>query len=293
MEKASPLPFSYTAKSYFLLAKPGIILGNVMTTAAGFALASARHFDIFSFLAVLIGLSFLIGSSCIVNNYIDRQTDAKMTRTKTRALATGAISPKKALFFSLILGVMGTFVLFCFTNLLTMAVALFGFLVYVAIYTFSKYYSVHGTLIGSVAGAVPPVAGYCAGSNHLDLGAWIFFMILVFWQMPHFFAIAIYRIEDYRKASIPVLPISKGILRTKLQMIGYILAFLLSSSALTLCGYTNMTFLAVSCLIGILWLFLSLQGFWAENDQIWARQVFRFSLFVITVQSGLIPFSIC
>ncbi|MBS0605645.1 MAG: protoheme IX farnesyltransferase [Verrucomicrobia bacterium] len=292
MEKISIPSYSYTAKSYCLLAKPGIILGNAITTAGGFALASKGHIDFFLFLATMIGLSCVIGSACAFNNYIDRESDVKMSRTKNRPLARGDISVKNALMFALALGAIGVAVLGMFTNLRTLSIAIFGFLAYVILYSFSKYRSVHGTLIGSIAGAVPPVIGYCAVSNKLDAPAWILFAIIVMWQMPHFFAIAIYRMDDYAKAGIPVLPVQKGIVRTKVQMVLYIIGFIAASSLLPLFDYTGNGYFFIVLLLGAAWLLLALQGFKSANDVRWARKMFVFSLVIVTAQFASIPFSI-
>jgi len=292
MEKISIPSYSYTAKSYCLLAKPGIILGNAITTAGGFALASKGHIDFFLFLATMIGLSCVIGSACAFNNYIDRESDVKMSRTKNRPLARGDISVRNALMFALALGAIGVAVLGMFTNLRTLSIAIFGFLAYVILYSFSKYRSVHGTLIGSIAGAVPPVIGYCAVSNKLDAPAWILFAIIVMWQMPHFFAIAIYRMDDYAKAGIPVLPVQKGIVRTKVQMVLYIIGFIAASSLLPLFDYTGNGYFFIVLLLGAAWLLLALQGFKSTNDVRWARKMFVFSLVIVTAQFASIPFSI-
>ena len=292
MERASIPSYSYTAKSYCLLMKPGIIFGNLITTAGGFALASKGALHGGLFFATLLGLSLVIGSACAFNNYIDREADAQMARTKNRPLVRGDVSPKGALAFAAVLGFAGSGVLIALTNFLTLCIALFGFLVYVLLYSFSKYHSIHGTLIGSIAGAVPPVVGYCALSNSLDVAAWILFGIIVAWQMPHFFAIAIYRLKDYEKAGIPVLPLQKGMLRTKVEMILYVIAFTAVSTLLTVCGYTGKGYLVIALALGILWLALGLQGLMRSDDIRWARKMFLFSLVVITFQFISIPFSI-
>lgn len=293
MQHHSIPSYSYTAKSYCLLTKPGIILGNVITTVGGFALASKGQIDFLLFFATLIGLSFVIGSACAFNNYIDREADVKMDRTKNRALARGDISGRSALIFGGAIGALGATILGMSTNLRTLSVALFGFLVYVVLYSFSKYRSIHGTLIGSIAGAVPPVVGYCAVSNKLDAPAWILFAIIVMWQMPHFFSIAIYRMDDYIKAGIPLLPVQKGMIQTKVQMILYIIGFIATSSLLSLLDYTGITYFFIVLLLGGIWLALGLQGFKSSNDIRWARKMFVFSLLMITAQFVSIPFSIC
>lgn len=268
-------------KTYYMLTKPGIIFGNVVTTAAGFALASRGHFDYWLFLATLIGLSFVIASAGVFNNYIDRFSDAKMARTKDRALVKGSISLQNALLFGVFLGCIGVFVLGYYTNPLTVCIALIGLFVYLILYAFLKYRSFYGTIVGSIAGAVPPVIGYCAVSNQLDVGAFLLFMILVLWQMPHFFAIAVYRFSDYQAASIPVLPVARGMQITKIHMVLYIIAFTLTALMLTVLGYTGLIYSAIAAVLGLIWLGLCINGFNVKNDVLWARGMFRFSLVVI------------
>lgn len=268
-------------KTYYMLTKPGIILGNVITTAAGFALASKGHIDYWLFVVTMLGLSFVIASAGVFNNYIDRAMDAKMERTKERALVKGLISSKRALIFATALGLLGMSILILYTNLLAAFVALFGFFVYLVLYAFWKYRSFYGTIVGSLAGAVPPVVGYCAVSHQFDTGAFLLFMLLVLWQMPHFFAIAVYRLDDYTAASIPVLPIQKGMYTTKVHMVLYIIAFTGTALLLTVTGYTGAIYFIVAALLGLAWLGFCLNGFKIKNDTLWARQMFRISLVVI------------
>src|SRR5581483_4748315 len=216
--------------------------------------------------------------------------DKKMRRTQNRPLAKGAIAVKQANLFAASLLVLGAFILGTYTHVLTMAIALFGFAIYVFFYSYLKYRTHRATLIGSIAGAIPPVVGYTAAMGRLDAAAWILFAILVFWQMPHFFAIAIYRLQDYAAASIPVLPLKKGIAATKIQMLIYTIAFAVACCLLPLCGYTNGIYLIICMLLGVTWIFLSFQGFKATNDAAWARKMFLFSLIPITLLSLLTPF---
>jgi protoheme IX farnesyltransferase len=292
MQRLSIPALTYATKTYCSLTKPGIILGNLITAAGGFALASRKQFDVRLFLATLVGLSLIIASACVFNNFIDRDLDEKMARTQHRALVKGLITPHCAITFAIFLGLLGTFLLMLFVNLLTVGIALFGFFVYVVLYSFSKYRSTHGTLIGSIAGAVPPVVGYCAVSHHFDGGALLLFMMIAMWQMPHFFAIAIYRLEDYSNASIPVLPIKKGMRMTKIQMLLYIIAFMTISLMLTLFHYTGYLYLIVTALLGIAWIWLCIRGFTCSNDQLWARKMFFFSLIVVTALCFVIPLDV-
>lgn len=268
-------------KTYYMLTKPGIIMGNIITTAAGFALASKGQIDFVLFFWTMLGLALVIASAGVFNNYIDRAMDAKMERTKHRGLVTGVITSQNALLFGSGLGLAGVFLLSVFTNPLTVFVALTGFFVYLVLYAFWKYKSFYGTIIGSIAGAVPPVVGYCAVSNRFDIAALLLFLIMVLWQMPHFFAIAMLHLEDYAAASIPVLPVSKGIFVTKVQILLYIIAFAASTFMLTVTGYTGWFYLIVAAILSTIWFGLALKGFKVKNDQAWARQMFVFSLVVI------------
>lgn len=278
--------------NYYLLTKPGIILGNLFTVAAGFLLASKGVIDFWLFFATLIGLVFVMASACVFNNYIDRPVDKKMERTKNRALVTGLISGRNAILFATSLGILGNLILLLYTNILTVCVADLGFLVYVVLYSFWKCRTVYGTAIGSIAGAVPPVVGYCAVSNHFDAGALILFSMMVLWQMPHFFAIALFHYDDYVAAGIPALPIKKGIIRTKIHMVLYIIGFIFAAMMLTFFNYTGYIYLFVAMSIGISWLWLCLAGFKSDNDQLWGRLMFRLSLVLIMSICFVIPFDI-
>lgn len=276
--------------NYYLLTKPGIILGNLVTVAAGFLLASKGIIDFWLFFATLMGLTFIMASACVFNNFIDRSIDKKMERTKSRALVTGLISGPNAIAFAIFLGIIGNLILFFYTNLLTVLVAGIGFFVYVILYSIWKSHTIYGTAIGSIAGAVPPVVGYCAVSNNFDIGACILFMMLVLWQMPHFFSIAMYHFEDYTAAELPVLPVIKGVLRTKIHMLLYIIAFILTASMLTFFNYMGYLYLFVTIFAGLAWLGLCMKGFRSDDDHIWGRDMFRISLLMINAICFVIPF---
>ena len=273
-------------RTYYLLTKPGIIFGNLLATAAGFLLASAGNVDFWLYLETLLGLALVIASACVFNNYIDRHLDKKMSRTKDRALASGSISGSKAIFFASVLGLTGVTILGIFTNWVATLVAIIGFVTYVVVYSVAKRRSEYGTLVGSISGAVPPVVGYCAVSAGVDAGAIILFLVLVFWQMPHFYAIGIYKRDDYEMAGIPVLPVRKGVHTAKVHILIYIFAFLFAVLLLMLYGYTGLSYLLVVGGAGLYWLWQSIKGFESDNsrkDRRWARKMFRVSLVVLVL----------
>ncbi len=273
--------FKSNVKAYYQLTKPGIIYGNLLNTAAGFLLVSKWHFGFGLLLATLGGTALVIASACVINNYIDRKIDVKMARTKKRALVTGSISGRSALAYASLLGLLGFVILGAYTNRLTFGLGVVALFTYVVLYGITKRRSVHGTVVGSIAGALPPVAGYTAVTNHLDGGALILFLILACWQMPHFYAIAMYRFNDYKAAGLPVLPVKKGIRTTQVQIVLYIIAFTVAVLALTAWGYTGYTYAAVMGSLGIIWLLRAMQGFKAVDDKVWARKMFLFSLIII------------
>jgi protoheme IX farnesyltransferase len=277
-------------RAYYLLTKPGIIYGNVMTTMAGFILAaSIKHaFSVSGFLGVTIGTGLVIACGCVANNYIDRGIDGHMKRTKKRPSVTGLISLKNAVIYAVILGGLGFSILGYYTNLVTTSLGVTGLFFYLVMYSIYKRRSVWGTVVGSVSGATPLAAGYTAVSGRLDSGAVILFLIMVCWQMPHFYAIAMFRLKDYRAANIPVLPAKAGMHHTKLQILAYVAAFTASASMLTVLGYTGYVFLAGVSLLGVLWFWKGVTGFRLVNDVAWARGMFFFSLTVLMALSGLI-----
>ena len=210
-----------------------------------------------------------------------------MERTKDRVLARGLVSDKIAILYAIILGIFGVMILYRQTNTLTVAIALSGLFVYVVVYSlWLKRGSVYGTLIGSISGSVPPVAGYCAITNRFDLGAIILFLILSFWQMPHSYAIAIFRFNDYKAAGIPVLPVKQGIPTAKIHMLVYVIGFIIATAMLSLMGYTGYIYFTVVMIMGLRWLWICISGFKSTVDnRKWARKMFGFSILIITTLS--------
>ncbi|HEX8586922.1 heme o synthase [Pseudomonas sp.] len=273
-------------KHFIQITKPGIIFGNVLSVAGGFFLASKGHVDIGLFLAAVIGTSLVVASGCVFNNCIDRDIDVKMERTKNRVLVQGLVSVQLALIYATVLGVIGVGLLYTKANALAALFAVIGFVIYVGFYSlYLKRRSVHGTLVGSLSGAMPPVIGYVAVSNTFDLAALTLLVMFSLWQMPHSYAIAIFRFNDYRAASIPVLPVKRGIRVAKRHILIYILAFLLATLMLTFGGYAGLNYLAVAAAMGMYWLYMAWTGYKAKDDTVWARKLFVFSIFTITALS--------
>ncbi len=274
-------------RRYWSVTKPGIIMGNFISVAGGFLLASKGDVDLWLMTATLIGLSLVIASGCAINNVIDRDIDIKMARTRTRVTVTGEMSGMAALCHGIVLGIMGFGLLIAYTTQVAVLFAAFGYFIYVGVYSlYMKRNSVYGTFIGSLSGAVPPVVGYCAVTGQFDMGALILLVMFSLWQMPHSYAIAIFRFKDYQAANIPVLPVAQGIDKAKRHIVLYIAIYTLVVMLLPINGYTGAAFMAVACTTSFWWLLMALRGYRRNIDVSgWARQVFAFSIINITALS--------
>jgi protoheme IX farnesyltransferase len=270
-------------KAFLVLTKPGIIMGNLIATVAGYLLAAQGDFQLMVFLAVCIGTSAVIASGCVFNNVIDQDIDRLMQRTQNRALVKKVITTSGALFYGAFLGVIGFGVLAYFTTGMAVLFAVIGFVVYVGLYSlYYKRKSVYGTLIGSISGACPPVIGYCAVTAHFDVGALVILLTFCLWQIPHSYAIAIYRFDDYKAANIPVLPLVNGIESARKHMMAYIVAFTLMALALFVFNYVGTLYAISTLLIGVVWLVITIFDFTRYEQHIWAKRVFVVSILAIT-----------
>ena len=277
-------PASVTLRDYITLAKPGIIMSNLITAFGGFWLASSGNIDLWLMIYALLGITLVMASGCVLNNYLDRELDQKMERTSSRPTATGKISPSHVLVYGTILGVVGTLVLALLVNVLSALLGIIGLFVYVWVYTvWLKRTSTWSTSIGGISGAMPPVIGYCAVSNVIDPGAWILFLILFLWQPPHFWALAIRRKEEYRAAGFPLLPVVRGVFPTKVHMIRYTIMLLPISLLLYLYGYVGHYYVWAATILGMIWIVMCVRGFTTKDDDIWAKKTFLYSINYLTI----------
>lgn len=276
-------------RSYLQLIKPGITISNTITAVAGYFLAaSSVGFDWRSFAGVLVGVSFVIASACVTNNIIDRDIDGKMKRTKGREIVAGKISTQVAAVYATVLGVIGIGVLAVGTNGLTTMLGVVAFIWYVVIYGIAKRKTPWSTIIGGVCGALPPVAGYVALTGELNATAWTLFALLMAWQLPHFYAIAIFRRDDYKKAKLPVWSVRYGNASVKKQILFWIFIFVALTPVLTILGATSFTYLLVMTGVGAYWLYQAVDSYESLDEVKWARKMFGQSLIVMLVLSGAI-----
>lgn len=280
-----------TIARYYRLTKPGIVRGNVITAIAGFLYASQGNIQLSLFAAIIVGTALIIASGCVANNYIDRNIDAAMVRTKKRGTATGDVGAIQAIGFSAVLGIIGLIILATQTNLLTVIIGLIGFIDYVVLYGIAKRSGPISTLVGSISGSTSIVAGYTAVTNELDAAAILLFLVLATWQMPHFYAIAIYRQKDYAAAKLPTLPAVKGMLATKREAVFYGVLFIVATTLLYILSQASIVYLCVVLVVSLWWLYHIAKGFSAKDDVAWAKKIFRQSLIVLLVFSIMISLS--
>lgn len=281
-------------KNYLEIIKPGIVIGNTTLIVGGFFFAS-RHvfFNFLLFIYTILGASLVISSACVFNNLIDCDIDKRMKRTSNRVLSKNLLSLLPVLMFAIFLGFLGLFILGFLVNITSMSVAIFGFLIYVILYTIIyKRRSIYSTFIGSFSGSTPSMIGYTAVSNSIDLRSILLFVIIIFWQMAHFYAISIVRIQDYKKAKIPVFSVVKGVLITKKHIFFYVLGFIFLSSLLVFLDYLSYNFFFLSSIVNFYWLFLSYSNIKQNNNKKNASQLFYYSIIVILLFNFLISIDI-
>lgn len=193
--------------SYVELAKPRILSMVLVTTTIGFFLGAKGIHPLPTLLLTLVGVGCATGGSAALNNYLERDVDGKMERTRQRALPAGTIQPSNALAFGISLVLIGLVALIWAVNLLTAFLVLLASFLYVLVYTPMKRVTWLNTTFGAIPGAIPPMCGWAAATGRLDPGAWVLFLILFAWQHPHFYAIAWMFRDDYRNAGFKMLPV--------------------------------------------------------------------------------------
>lgn len=268
-------------KYYLEIIKPRIILGNIILIIGSFLFSSRFYFDVFLFIFTVLGVSLVIASSCIFNNIIDVEIDAKMNRTKNRVLVKKLLKPIPVYIFGIIIGGFGFFILGFLVNFLSMFLSIIGFIIYVFIYTFLKRTSIYSTFIGSFSGSIPSLIGCSAVNNTISIASICLFIIFIFWQMSHFYAISIMYIEDYKNANLPVFPVVKGILKTKKHIFYYIICFSLSSFILTFLTYLGYIFIFLISILNLYWLYISYINIKEKNHFKFSSRIFYLSIIIV------------
>jgi protoheme IX farnesyltransferase len=277
-------------RAYYWLSKPGIVYGNSIALLAGFffySLAESVSPDLWLLLGAVVGTALIMASACVANNILDRDMDVYMARTHSRALVTGAIGVIPAAAYSATLLVISSVILYI-TNPIAMYLGLVGWVSYAIIYTYAKRVTYYATLIGTVPGAIPPLTGYYAAGGSSLAVATALFLVLVTWQMVHFYAIAIFRQQEYSKAHIPIITEVKGVAVTirHIQIWTYLSGLTLLASTY----YGTWLYTVLTVVLFAWWFRVTL--YQDEDATQWSRQVFFASLkflviwLVITVVSA-------
>jgi protoheme IX farnesyltransferase len=211
------------AREYFELTKPRVVALIVFTAVVGMFLSSPSVFlPLGPFLFGTLGIALAAGSAAAFNHVLDQRADAVMTRTRARPLPTGQLTAREAFLFAVALGLVSMVILVVGVNTLTAALTFFSIIGYSVIYTvWLKHTTPQNIVIGGAAGAAPPILGWTAVTGQLHPDALLLFLIIFTWTPPHFWALALYRREEYAKVRIPMLPVTHGVEFTKLQILLY------------------------------------------------------------------------
>ncbi|MCP3765036.1 heme o synthase [Domibacillus sp. A3M-37] len=276
-----------SVKQYFswkvikAIVKTGIINSNLMGMCAGLSLAlyiyNLNFTDYIStIILAILGTAFVVGGSGAINNFYDQDIDIVMKRTKDRPTVDGSVNPKFALWLGIALLASGLAFLLLISPLVAF-IGFLGFFLYVFPYTmFTKRKTIYNTEVGSLSGAVPPLIGWAAVSSDMFHPIAIgLFLFMFLWQPPHFYAIAIRRLDEYKAAGVPMLPVIKGIYRTKIQAIVYLLGLLMVSFL-----FFPFSKLIAFAMFGLtlVWIMLGIFNFRRMESEKWATLMFVFSL---------------
>lgn len=275
---------------YITLTKPRVNSLVVITTLVGYYLGARGEVDGLRLLCTLLGTALVAAGTSALNQYLERDLDAKMTRTRNRPLPAGRMAPRQALIFACSITLIGLIGLALTVNLLTAGLAAATHVFYIFVYTPLKQKTSLSTLVGAVPGALPPVGGWAAARNDLSIEAWVLFAILFLWQLPHVLAISWLYSEDYKRGGFQLLPIidPQG-QSTSRQIITNCLALLPVSLLPTIIGLAGPVYF-----IGALILGLAFLGFGivvaVEKDNISARRMMLASLAYLPILLGLLTF---
>lgn len=238
-------------KDFFALSKP-LIVGLLLITTYGGLVIGGKEWPSFSLtLWTLLGGALAAGGSSALNQYIDRELDKNMKRTAKRPMADGRLTHAEGLAFGLGLSLVSYYILASFVNPLAALLSLAGIIYYVILYSvWLKKATVQNIVIGGGAGAIPPLVGYAAATGSLDLTAWILFAIIFMWTPPHFWALAIVRMKDYENAGVPMMPVVRGEMETRKQILVYTIELVIVTLLLPILNLAGTVYLVSSLVLG-------------------------------------------
>ena len=268
-------------KSYYELCKPNVVYMMLICAFVGMLLAEQYVSSYLYLFVSLSGIALCAASAAAINQVIDRETDASMTRTDQRPLPQGELSPTHASIFALVIGVLGAMILYFFVNTLTMILTISSLVGYAFIYTvYLKRATPQNIVIGGLAGAAPPLLGWSSVTNTIDPYALLLVLIIFVWTPPHFWALAIYRKDEYAKESIPMLPVTHGVEFTKLQIVLYTIILFIVSVLPYIVLMSGIIYLVSALILSSIFLYYSIKLFVSKDNEI-AMKTFQFSIYYI------------
>ena len=268
---------------YWALTKPRVTQLAVFCAVIGMFLATPTLPDMRVVIYATIGIWLLAGAAFAVNCLVEREIDSRMARTARRPMARGEISVLQTLIFSGVIGGLGMWILYAFVNPLTAWLTLATFVGYAIIYTIIlKPATPHNIVIGGLAGAMPPALGWAAIANDVPMQAWILVMIIFVWTPPHFWALALYRRDDYAKSGLPMLPITHGLPFTQFHIWLYTIALFATTMLPYAVKMSGLIYLFSAVVLGLIFLGYSWRIYRAYNDLL-ARRTFTYSIIYLSL----------
>jgi len=268
-------------KSYYQLCKPNVVYMMLICAFVGMLLAEESVGSFGYLFVALTGIALCSASAAAINQVIDRNTDASMTRTDQRPLPKGELSVTHASVFAFIIGVTGALILYFYVNTLTMILTIASLIGYAFIYTiYLKRATPQNIVIGGLAGAAPPLLGWSSITNTIDPYALLLVLIIFVWTPPHFWALAIYRKDEYAKESIPMLPVTHGIVFTKLQIVLYTIILFIVSLLPYVVLMSGLIYLYSALILSSMFLYSSVKLYYSSDDED-AMKTFQFSIYYI------------
>ena len=268
-------------KSYYQLCKPNVVYMMLICAFVGMLLAEESVGSFGYLFVALTGIALCSASAAAINQVIDRNTDASMTRTDQRPLPKGELSATHASVFAFVIGVIGALILYFYVNTLTMILTIASLIGYAFIYTiYLKRATPQNIVIGGLAGAAPPLLGWSSITNTIDPYALLLVLIIFVWTPPHFWALAIYRKDEYAKESIPMLPVTHGVIFTKLQIVLYTIILFIVSLLPYVVLMSGLIYLYSALILSSMFLYSSVKLYYSSDDED-AMKTFQFSIYYI------------
>ena len=268
-------------KSYYHLCKPNVVYMMLICAFVGMLLAEQYVSSYLYLFVSLLGIALCAASAAAINQVIDRKTDASMTRTDQRPIPQGELSPMHASVFALTIGILGSMILYFFVNTLTMVLTITSLIGYAFIYTvYLKRATPQNIVIGGLAGAAPPLLGWSSITNTIDPYALLLVLIIFVWTPPHFWALAIYRKDEYAKESIPMLPVTHGVEFTKLQIVLYTIILFIVSILPYVVLMSGIIYLVSALILSSIFMYYAVKLFVSKDNEV-AMKTFQFSIYYI------------